>query len=303
MIPHPNSLFYPFKSFIVKQLFKRQLHQQVQLRIPVKVIPHLDCKPSKFHVQRYKIKFLFASSSFDLYSNLYEQCRLQEVTLNGPLFGCLLLAVHHCFPLGDNTRLKPFDIGVTFDMRSRLPQSPLTTSSIGYFVTGSGARLSQSLSIQSTRFWSLAHQCMINTRNQLKLRSISFTMNVLHDIFERESDFDRFTRLFPEGRQAELAFSNIGKYSFPCEYNQGKLRLRGLHVINNASVYRVSTTMFVTCAGDGQLDFSLAHEMGSDEKAKEFLDYYVRLIETCAKKKSCKSETTLGQLLKLVESR
>jgi hypothetical protein len=136
-----------------------------------------------------------------------------------------------------------------------------------------------------------------------KHSSLSFIINVLADIFECESDFDRFTQLFPEGRQIEVSFSNIGKYPFSCEYNQGEVRLRGIHVINNASLYRASTTMFVTCAGDGQLDFSLAHEIESDEKAKEFLDYYVHLIEICANEEYCKTETTLDQLLKSVESR
>ncbi|CAF4312022.1 unnamed protein product [Rotaria sp. Silwood2] len=186
-------------------------------------------------------------------------------------------------------------------MRSRLSQSALTASSIGYFIIGSGVRLGRSLSIQSTQFWSLAYQRMTSTRNQLKPCSIFFMMNVLNDMFERESDFDRLIRHFPEERQSELAFSNIGKYPFSCEYNQGQIRLRGLHVINNVSVYRVSTTMFVTCAGDGQLDFSLTHEIESNEKAKEFLDYCVRLIEMCAKKEYCNSKTTLNQLLKLVE--
>jgi hypothetical protein len=122
------------------------------------------------------------------------------------------------------------------------------------------------------------------------------------DISENERDFDQFNRLFPEGRQSEFAFSNIGKYPFSCEYNQGEIRLQGLHFINNAGLYRASSLMFVACTGDGQLDFSLAHEMESDEKAKEFLDYYVHLIETCADNARCKIETTIDQLLKTIES-
>jgi hypothetical protein len=59
--------------------------------------------------------------------------------------------------------------------------------------------------------------------------------------------------------------------------------------------------MFVSCAGDGQLDYSFAHEMESDEKAKEFFDYYVHLIEICADNARCKDETTLDQLLKATE--
>jgi hypothetical protein len=78
--------------------------------------------------------------------------------------------------------------------------------------------------------------------------------------------------------------------------------LRGIHVINNASLYRNSSGFYATCANGGQLDFSLAHEMESDEKAKDFLDYYLRLIEICADGERCKTETTLEQLLDMVES-
>jgi hypothetical protein len=109
--------------------------------IPVKSIPQLDCEPSKFDVQRYKVKFLFSSSSSDLYSNLHRQCRLYEVTLNGLLFSCLLLSIHHCFTLDNNIRLKPFGIGVNFDMHSRLPESSFTPLSVDCFAGISEVKL------------------------------------------------------------------------------------------------------------------------------------------------------------------
>jgi hypothetical protein len=302
MIPRPFGPLYPVTLFIAKQVFKYELRQLVRPRIPVKSIPHLDCEPSKFDVQRYKTKFLFTSSSSDLYPKLHQQCRLHGVTLNGPLFACLLLAIHHCFPLDNNTRLEPFGISVNFDMRSRLPQSSLTSSSVGCFAAISEVKLYRSLSIQSTRFWTFTHTCMTITLSQLNRIGVPLIMNMFADISENERDFDQFNRLFPEGRQSEFAFSNIGKYPFSCEYNQGEIRLQGLHFINNAGLYRASSLMFVACTGDGQLDFSLAHEMESDEKAKEFLDYYVHLIETCADNARCKIETTIDQLLKTIES-
>jgi hypothetical protein len=224
------------------------------------------------------------------------------VTLNGPLLGCLLLAIHHCFPLGNNTRLKPFGIGLPFDMRLRLPRSPLTSSSVGFFVGIGEFKLKRSLSIRSTQFWSLAHQCMTLTQNQLKRNGVPLMMNIFADILGNQRDYNRLAQLFPEGRQSELGFSNIGKYPFSCEYNHGEVQLQGIHVINNVSTYRNSSGVYVTCAGDGQLDFSLAHEMESDERAKYFLDYYLRLIEICADGKRCKTETTLDELLKMVES-
>ncbi len=244
------------------------------------------------------MKFLFNSSSSDLYPKLHEQCRLHGVTLNGPLFACLLLSIHHCFPLNNNTRLEPFGIGVNFDMRSRLPRSPLTPSSVGCFVGIGEVKLYRSLSIQSTQFWALARKCMTMTQNQLSRIGVPLIMNMFIDISENDREFNRFNQLCPEGRQSEFAFSNIGKYPFSCVYNDGEIKLQGLHVINNAGIYHASSLLFVTCASNSHLDFSLAHEMESDEKAKEFLDYYVHLIEICADSEHCKIETTLDQLLK-----
>jgi hypothetical protein len=74
----------------------------------------------------------------------------------------------------------------------------------------------------------------------------------------------------------------IGKYPYSCDYNQGQLRLRGLHIIVNAGIYHPASIFLVTCAGDGQSDISLATEIESKQKAQEFLDYYVHLIEKCA---------------------
>jgi hypothetical protein len=301
MIPRPFGPLYPVPLFIAKKVFKYELRQLVRPRIPVKAIPHADCNPSKFGIQRYKMKFLFASSSSNLYPTLYQQCRLHEVTLNGPLFACLLLSIHHCFPLDNNTQLVPFGISCNFDMRSRLPQSPLTPSSVGCFAGISEVKFFRSLSIESTRFWTFAHKCMTITRDQLNRIGVPLIMHMFADITEHERDFDQFNRLFPEGRQSEFAFSNIGKYPFSCEYNQGEIQLKGLHFINNSSLYRASSLMFVSCAGDGQLDYSFAHEMESEEKAKEFFDYYVHLIEICADNARCKDETTLDQLLKATE--
>ncbi|CAF2769079.1 unnamed protein product [Rotaria sp. Silwood2] len=300
MIRRPFGSLFPLALFIVKQIFKYELRQLRHPRIPVTAIPHLHCGPSKFLVQRYRVKFLFASSSSDLYVNLHEQCHLHNMTLNGPLFACLLLAIHQFFPFVNNTRLKPFGIGVNFDMRSRLVRSPLTSSSVGFFVGIGEVKFNRSFSIRSTRFWSLAHRCMMITRNQLNRIGVPLITNMFTDISRHEHEFNRFNRLFYEGRQSEFAFSNIGKYPFSCEYNCGEIQLQGLHVINNGSIYRSSTVMYVTCVGDGQLDISLAHDMESDEKAKEFLNCYVHLIEACADRTHCNIETTLDQLLKSI---
>jgi hypothetical protein len=301
LIRRPLGPLYHFALFIATRIYKSELHQLIQPRIPIKAIPHQECQPSKFNTQRYKVKFIFNSSSLDLYRNLSEQCHLYNMTLNGPLFACLLLAIHRCFPLANHAQLKPYGIGVNFDMRLRLAHSPLTSSSVGFFVGLSEVKFYRSLSIRSTRFWSFARLCMTKTRSQLNSIGVPLIMNMLNDIAKDEYESNRFNRLFFEGRQAEFGYSNIGKYPFSCEYNHGDIRLRGLHFINNASIYRASTVMYICCAGDGQLDVSLAHEMEKDEKAKEFLNYYLRLIETCADSTRCNIKTTLDQLLTITE--
>ncbi|CAF1075706.1 unnamed protein product [Rotaria sp. Silwood1] len=300
LISRPYGLLYPLISFIGKHHLKQSLRNSRQPRIPVKSIPLTDCEQTTFHVQRHKIRFLFSSSSSNLYLNLHEQCRLHEVTLQGPLLSCLLLAIHHYFPLDDNDQLDPFEIEMDFDMRSRLPQSSLTSMSVGFFVGATDVSLDRSLSIRSTRFWSLAHQCMMITRKQLNRNGVPLSMNIFCDMMRDEHLFNQITRLFPNGRMSEFDFSNIGKYPFSCDYNQGQIQLHGMHVINNGSIYHSSSTLYITCVGNNQLDFSLAHEMESEEKAKEFFDFYIHLIETCANRQCCQTETTLDQLLAMV---
>ncbi|CAF3832786.1 unnamed protein product [Rotaria sp. Silwood1] len=297
LIPRPFGPLYPILFFLAKRVIKHEFRKLTRPRIPITLYRMADSQSNKFHVPRYYTKFLFSSSSVNLYDSLHKQCRLHELTLNGPLCACLLLAIHHCFPLEDDTRLKPFSIGIVFDMRSRLTRSPLTKTSVGLFIGASDIELRRSLSIRSTRFWSLAKKCMINTRNQLKRNGVPLVMNISTNFGRNEESFEQFTRNFPDGRYSELAFSNVGKYPFSCDYNKGDIHLHALHVISNNSVYRTSTVVFVTCAGDGQLDISMSHEMDSDERAKQFLNFYIRLIEICANEKLCHEETTLADIL------
>ncbi|CAF3584745.1 unnamed protein product [Rotaria sp. Silwood2] len=186
-------------------------------------------------------------------------------------------------------------------MRLRLPRSPLTSSSVGFFVGTAGMKLKRSLSLQSTQFWLLAQKCMRMTRKRLQRNGVPLMINVFCDIMRHERQFERISRLYPEGRLSEIGFSNIGKYPFSCDYNHGQVRLHGLHIVSSTSLYRTSSIMYVTCAGDGQLDFSLGHEIENDERAKEFFDYYIHLIEACADSERCTIQTTLEQLLKSVE--
>ena len=300
-IPRPYRPLYPLLARFIRFMMKRELRKPIEQRIPVKSIPLDDSQPTGFNAQRYKLKFLFSSSSPSLYKNLHEQCRSHQITLNGPLFGCVLLAIHHCFPLKDKQTLQPYSISVPFDMRQRLPQSPLTPFSVGCYVAGDDIKLDRTFPLQSTQFWSFAHQCMTATMKKLGKDGIPLVSNVFVDMARNGQQLEEFLQLSPEGRVGEFMFSNIGKYQFPCMYNNGEVQLHGLHVINSETVHRISATLFITCVDDNQLDFSLAHEIESDEKANEFLDFYTRLVEVCSDKSRCQTSTTLGELLSFIE--
>jgi len=113
------------------------------------------------------------------------------------------------------------------------------------------------------------------TNKCLTSDEVSFIQHFFNDTLKNEEDFNKFATCSPDGRVSEINFSNIGKYPYSCDYNQGQLRLRGLHVTNGAGIYHTSSVLLVTCAGDGQLDISLASAIESEQKAQEFLDYYV----------------------------
>jgi hypothetical protein len=282
-IPRPYGILYPLLSPIARYMFKRQARQLHHPRIPVKTTL-LEGNATPFRLQPLKLHFIFTSTSTTLYPNLREKCHSQQITLHGPLLACLLLAVHHCFPEKNknNRYLYPWTLDVDFDMRSRLPQSPFTPSTVGYCVSMSSVKLKKQLPLSSTPFWTLAKKCVSMTNKVLTDGEVYLTQHVLNDIIINEQLFNNLSRNLLDGRASELNFSNIGKYPFSCDYGQGQIRLRGLHVTNGPGIYHASTVLLITCAGDGQLDISLAHEIESEERGQEFLDYYVHLLEKCA---------------------
>jgi hypothetical protein len=300
LTPRLHGLVFRLKSWIEKQIDKRELRELNHPCIPVKAI-RLDSEPTPFRCQPVKNNFLFTSSSSTLYSRLHEKCRSQQVTLNGPLLGCLLLAFHHYFSSEKkgNRSLTPFVVGFSVDMRSRLPQSPLTLQTVGSYANLCDVKLKKQLPLLSTPFWTLAKKCMRATNKVLGSEELRFTTHFYDCIVRNERKYDQLSQFYPDGLISELFFSNVGKYPFPCDYNEGQVRLRGLHVINNCSVYYTTAIFFVTCVGDGQLDFSLTHLMESEEKALEFLNYYVHLVEACA---DADIGITLNQLLSAAKS-
>ncbi len=148
--PRPYSPIFFLMSWISKQIHQHELRQLNHPLIPAKTI-HLHGKPTPFLYQPIKIKFLFISSSSTLYLRLYEKCHSQQITLNGPLFGWLLLAFHHTFPSvkNNNRYLTPFVVNLPVDMRSRLTQSPLTSQIVGFCVSLCEVKLRRPLPIST----------------------------------------------------------------------------------------------------------------------------------------------------------
>jgi hypothetical protein len=300
LVPRSYGPVFRLLSWISEKMYRHELHKLNHPRIPINAV-HLNVEPTPFHYQPIKNNFLFTSSSSTLYSRLHDKCRSQQLTLNGTFFGCLLLALHHCFPSekNNNRSLTPFTIEVPVDMRSRLSQSPLTSQTVGFCVSVSDVKLKKQFSLLSTPFWTLAKKCMKATNKAIAIKELCFGIHFFNNIISNQRKFDQFSRRFPNGLAGELCLSNVGKYSFSCDYNQGQLKLRGLHMVNNCGVYYLSAIIFVTCAGDGQLDFSLTHVMKSEEKALEFLQFFVRLLEVCA---DADITMTLDQLLTAAKS-
>ena len=282
-IPRSYGVLHSLLVFVAKYIAKHELRALQHPRIPVKTTV-IDGVSTPFRLKPVRFHFLFTSTSTTLSSRLREKCHSQQVTLHGPLLACLMLAIHHCFPQKktNGRYFTPFPIDVDFDLRSRLPASPYTPSTVGYCVGLCTIKLKKQLPLMSTAFWTVAKECRTVTNKVLTNGDLFLTQHFLNNLLKNEEAFNDFTMHCPDGRVSEVNFSNIGKYPFACDYGQGQLRLRGLHIVNTPGVYHTSSVVFVTCAGDGQLDITLAHEMECEEKADEFLRYYIHLLEKCA---------------------
>ena len=281
--PRPYGIFYPIMARLAGLLIKHQLRSLRNLRIPVKSQP-LPNQSTTYQIPPVKTNFLFTSTSSTLYSRLHEKCKSHQVTLHGPLLACLFLAIDQIFPMQKMSKgyLNPWNVDVDFDLRSRIPNSPLTRQSVGFFVGIGTVKNTKRSSLRSTNFWRLAAKCVSITNKLVENGEVFMSSHMFKRIFQTERRANVLLQNAPDGRVGELNFSNIGKYPYNTNYNQGQIKLRGLHVVNNGSTVRVSAVVLITCAGDGQFDISLAHEIETQEKAQEFLNYYIQLIETCA---------------------
>ena len=297
-IPRPFRPFAKLRTIIDRRMFKRELLRLHQPRIPIEsmMIPN---ESNSFGLHPVALRFLFSSSSSTLYKRLHDKCQSEHVTIHGPLFVCLLLAIERCFPQpNENHRyLNPWGIDVDFDLRTRLPNSPFTSKSVGFTIGIHSLQLKHRYLLRSTCFWTLARKSVDLTRKTISRGKMFSSQHFFTDLLRDERFWTKNVTRSTDGRLGEFNFSNIGKFPFANVYPGGQLRLEGFHIVNSGSIYRTSNIIFVTCVGETQLDFSFAHEMAS-EKAKEFFEFYIALIENCA---DSPVNVTLSELLDTIK--
>ena len=187
-------------------------------------------------------------------------------------------------------------------MRPRLTRSRLTLTSVGFYVGSALLRFNSArnrFTLRSTTIWDLAKRCLSVTRKAIERGEVALTTHMFQGIIADERVFTELARLFPSGRMGELNFSNVGQYPYSNSYNQGQIKLDGLHVTCSNHVYQQAAVMFASSAGDdGHFDFSLAHEIETDEQAKYFLKTYVKLVEAWAESGA---GTTLENILEKIK--
>ncbi|CAF0945721.1 unnamed protein product [Didymodactylos carnosus] len=285
LTPKPFGIFFNLISFFA-QKFYSYLFKSHLPKIPIKSTFLSQQKDHRYLLfQPIRIKFLFSSSTNEHYEQLKEVCHRRQLTLHGPLYACLLLTIHQCFLLKKRTKqitindsLEQFDIELDYDMRLRVPQSPLTKHSVGCFIAVATNHIGQ-VPLHTT-FWSFARQCLTITTKVLENYEVYLNLHIMKNIIDDTKTFSKVTTQHcPNGIMAEMSFSNVGKYSFDTSVYKDRLHLRSVHVVNNGSIYHTSTIAFVSCVE--QLDFSLAHEMEHEQDAHVFLERYVKLVEQC----------------------
>ena len=288
------------------------MEEQSEGRIPVKTLRNDDTRPNSYPAQPVLNKFLFSSTRAGLVPDLRSKCRDQKTTLHGPLLASLLLASHIVFPrkgrkekgaCTNRPYLDNIDVATEVDMRRRLPQSGLQPTSVGFFVGSTLLHFDTSrrqYPLTSTTVWKLALECVDLTRKAVTGREVALATHMFRNIIGDERVFTELASLFPDGRMGELNFSNVGEYPFAKDYNNGKIKVQGMHVFSSSNVYSQTVALFVSSAGDdGHLDLTLVHELETEELAERFFSTYLRIVELWTQ---AEKHTTLQAMLTQAQS-
>lgn len=205
----------------------------------------------------------------------------------------MLLTSHLVFPrkgrkekgvCSNRPYLDNIDIATEADMRRRLPaRSALKQHTVGFFVGSALLHFDSSrrqYPLISTNIWNLARECVDLTRKAVTGREVAVTTHMFRSILADERLFNELALQFPEGRMGEINFSNVGEYPFAKDYNNGQIKVQGVHAFSSSNVYSQAVALYASSAGDdGRLDLTVVHELETEELAQRFLDTYLRIVE------------------------
>jgi len=282
LIEKPYGFIYPLLSKLFNMIYSYRV-KYFQTELPVKSIlinPNHPNDNRYPYIQPMRTHFLFTSCSKDHYERFRQVCHEHNLTLHGPLFACLVLAIQYSFfPQNDESDSKPhtlknFDIEIDYNMRSRLSSTISLNETVGYYVSVNSIDLSN-ISL-TTKFWSFADYCYKQTHKKFSNGELSLSTCAFSDIINDKKNFFHLIGKSSDGILSEMNYSNLGKYSY--DINQYKnIHLDGIHIANNNSIYHTSSIIYLTCVK--QIDLSLAHRFKNLKKAEEFLYLYKYLIE------------------------
>jgi len=277
LIEKPYKFIYPLFSKLFNIIYNYQM-KYFQSKLPVKSIlinPNQPNDKRYPYIQPMRTHFLFTSCSKDHYECFRQICHEYNLTLHGPLFACLVLAIHHSFfPQFKTDILKNVDIEIDYNMRNRLSSNISLNETVGYYVGVNSIDLSN-ISL-NTKFWSFADYCSKQTHKKLSNSELTLSIFAFSDIINDKKKFFHLIEKSSDGILSEINYSNIGKYSY--DINQYKnINLDGIHIANSNSIYHTSLIIYLTCVK--QIDLSLAHRFENLKQAEEFLYLFKYLIE------------------------
>ena len=269
----PYGFLYPWMSKVASLIYIYQMKSH-QRQIPIASDDQRH--PS---MQPIRTRFLFTSCSEEHYQRLHRLCQTRKITLHGPLFACLILAIQQSFfrsSLTSSKKLTQIHIDINYNMRTRLLSDTSLRDTVGYYVAVNSIDFSRIPLSES--FWSLARYCYEQTQKVASDRDMLFNTHHFADIIADQTTFVPSIVQASKGNLSEMTYSNLGKYPYD-HRTYSNIHLDGIHLASSSAIYHSSFVVYVTCVE--HLDVSLAHRLSDDEPARAFLSLYKRLIERC----------------------